>query len=95
MDLVEWIAHSEIPVNNTVGLEDYKVAEWLLDGGRLDNQIVNITAFAGYPWPELGDQEYKEENENRPFDRWSLVTHPLKEDFMWIDTADFYINLEW
>jgi hypothetical protein len=95
MDLVKWISTSEIPVNNTVGLEDLQVIEWLIDGGLDDNKIVNISAFAGYPWPELGDRTHKQENEIRPFDRWTLVTHPLKEDFMWIDTAEYYLSLEW
>lgn len=95
MDLVKWISTSEIPVNNTVGYEDLQVTEWLIDGGLDDNFVVNNTAFAGYPWPELGDHQYKQENEIRPFDRWSLVTHPLKEDFMWIDTAEYYLHLEW
>src|SRR6266496_4050420 len=95
MDLVKWISTSEIPVNNTVGLEDLQVLEWLIDGGLDDHMVVNVTAFAGYPWPELGDYEYKQENEIRPFDRWTLVTHPLKEEFMWIDTAEYYLSLEW
>ena len=95
MDLVKWIATSEIPVNNTVGYEDLQVAEWLIDGGLDDHTVVNRTAFAGYPWPELGDDKYKQENVIRPFDRWTLVTHPLKEDFMWIETAEYYLSLEW
>lgn len=95
MDLVTWISTSEIPINNTIGLEDLQVAEWLVDGGLNDNAISNLTAFAGYPWPELGDHSYKQENEIRPFERWTLVTHPLKENFMWIDTANYYLNLKW
>ena len=95
MDLVKWISTSEIPVNNTFGFEDLQVVEWLVDGGLDDHQVINRTAFAGYPWPELGDNEYKQENEIRPFDRWTLVTHPLKEDFMWIETAEYYLSLEW
>lgn len=95
MDLVKWIATSEIPVHNTVGLEDLKVVEWLIDGGLDDHKVINHTAFAGYPWPELGDGTYNQENEIRPFDRWTLVTHPLKEDFMWIETAEYYLSLEW
>jgi hypothetical protein len=95
MDLVKWISTSEIPLNNTIGLEDLQVAEWLVDGGLHDNAVNNFTAFGGYPWPELGDHAYKQENEIRPFDRWTLVTHPLKENFMWIDTANWYLNLRW
>jgi len=95
MDLVEWISTSDIPINNTVGLEDLQVAEWIVDGGFHDNAIDNITAFAGYPWPELGDNTYKQENEIRPFERWTLVTHPLKENFMWVDTANYYLSLQW
>lgn len=73
-----------------------KYARWMLIVGNLyDNAVVNRTAFAGYPWPELGDYRYKEENGNGPFDRWNLVTHPLKEDFMFVDTANYYVNLEW
>ena len=95
MDLVEWIARSEIPINNTIGLEDLQVVEWIVDGGFHDNAINNLTAFAGYPWPELGDKVYKQENEIRPFERWTLVTHPLKENFMWVDTANYYLSLQW
>jgi Galactosyltransferase len=95
MDLVEWIAHSDVPLTNLVGWEDLRVFEWLIDGGVDYHRFINITAFGGYPWPELGDWEYKQENEIRPFERWTLVTHPLKEDFMWIETADWYLNLQW
>ena len=95
MDLVKWISTSNIPINNTVGLEDLQVAEWIVDGGLHDNAINNLTAFAGYPWPELGDNTYKQENEIRPFERWTLVTHPLKENFMWVDTANYYLSLQW
>jgi hypothetical protein len=95
MDLVEWISTSDIPPQNTWGAEDLCVYEWLLDGGLDDNFVVNRTAFAGYPWPELGDREHKEENGNLPFTRWSLVTHPLKEDFMWVETAEYYLGLKW
>ena len=95
MDLVEWISTSDIPPQNTWGFEDYQVCYWLIEGGLDDNFVVNRTAFAGYPWPWLGEYEYKQENEIRPFDRWTLVTHPLKEDFMWVDTAEYYLGLEW
>jgi hypothetical protein len=67
----------------------------LIEGGLDDNFVVNNTAFAGYPHPELGDQEYTQENEVRPFDRWTVVTHPLKEDFMLVETAEWYLGLEW
>lgn len=95
MDLVSWIATSNIPPNNTLGPEDEKVSEWLAAGHLDDNKIVNRTAFIGYPWPELGDHEYHSENAIRPFERWTLVIHPLKEDFMWVETAEYYLGLEW
>jgi hypothetical protein len=95
MDLIKWISTSDIPPRNTWGYEDLQVAIWLIDGGLDDNFVVNRTAFAGYPWPDMGDYSYKQENDVRPFDRWTLVTHPLKEDFMWVDTAEYYVNLEW
>jgi hypothetical protein len=95
MDLVTWISESEIPPQNLYGPEDWKVVEWLDEGNMLDNVVVNYTAFAGYPWPELGDHMYRQENEVRPFERWILVTHPLKEDFMWAETAEYYLGLEW
>lgn len=95
MDLVSWIATSDIPANNSWGPEDEKVSEWLIAGHLDDNKVVNRTAFVGYPWPELGDHEYKSENEIGPFDRWTLVIHPLKEDFMWVETAEYYLGLEW
>jgi hypothetical protein len=94
MDLVSWISTSDIPPRNSWGHEDLQVALWLMEAKFYD-PVVNITAFSGYPWPELGDFEYKQENGNKPFDRWTLVTHPLKEDFMWVDTAEYYLNLEW
>jgi hypothetical protein len=95
MDLVHWIATSKIPLQKVNGLEDLCTYNWLVQGNLVDNMIINRTAFAGYPWPELGEKMYKEENGNGPFQRWNLVTHPLKEDFMFVDTADFYVNLEW
>lgn len=95
IDLIQWIATSDIPPHHTWGYEDLQVCYWLIEGGMDDNFVVNRTAFAGYPWPELGDSTYKQENEIRPFDRWTLVTHPLKEDFMWVDTAAYYLSLKW
>jgi hypothetical protein len=95
MDLVSWIATSEIPPRNQWGPEDWQVVLWLQEADLLDNIVVNYTAFAGYPWPELGDNLYRQENEVRMFDRWILVTHPLKEDFMWAETAEYYLGLEW
>ena len=56
-------------------------------GGLDDKFVINNTAFSGYPWPELGDLEYKHKNEIRLFDRWTVVTHPLKEDFMLVETV--------
>ena len=94
MDLVKWISVSEIPPQNALGLEDLVVAEWLMEA-QLYDPVVNYTAFGGYPWPELGDHEYKQENGNAPFNRWTVVIHPLKEDFMWTETAEWYLNLEW
>jgi len=95
MDLVKWISESDIPPRDQVGHEDLKVIEWMIEGVVDYHRFINITAFAGYPWPELGDYEYKQENEITPFNRWTLVTHPLKEDFMWIETAEWYLDLEW
>jgi hypothetical protein len=95
MDLIKWIATSDIPPKNTWGFEDLQVCNWLIEGGLDDNYVVNRTAFAGYPWPELGDRTYKQENDIKPFDRWTLVTHPLKEDFMWVETAEYYLGLKW
>jgi hypothetical protein len=95
IDLVNWIATSDIPPQHTWGFEDYQVCYWLIQGRVDDNFVVNRTAFAGYPWPDLGDHLYKQENEIRPFDRWTLVTHPLKEDFMWVETAEYYLGLDW
>ena len=95
IDLVHWIATSDIPPNDSWGFEDWKVFLWLYAGNLTDGFVYNITAFGGYPWPELGDHVYGQENEIRPFDRWTLVTHPLKEDFMWVETAEYYLGLEW
>lgn len=95
MDLIEWISTSPIPHDNQIGAEDLKVIEWLIEGDLLDNNVINRTAFANYPWPELQTYHERVENEIRPFNRWTLVTHPLKEDFMWVDTAAYYLNLDW
>jgi hypothetical protein len=95
MDLVQWISTSEIPPRDTSGFEDAKVADWLVARGFRDNWLKNNSAFAGYPWPDLGDHWYHQENEVRPFDRWTIITHPLKEDFMWIEAANYYLNLTW
>jgi len=95
MDLVKWISTSDIPARNAWGYEDWQLVQWLVEAKLDDNSVVNRSAFAGYPWPDLGDYDYKQENEVRPFGRWTLVTHPLKEDFMWVETARWFLNLEW
>lgn len=77
------------------GDQDSHIVELLHQGHRFDNDVVNRTAFAGYPWPELGDMEYHQENTVRPFDRWTIVTSPLREVFMWVETAQYYLDLDW
>src|SRR5271170_4997009 len=62
MDLVTWISTSDIPPQNTWGPEDWQLFEWLEEGNLNDNAVVNYTGFAGYPWPELGDHMYRQEN---------------------------------
>jgi hypothetical protein len=96
MDQVTFLATSTIiPPNPGSGDQDSHIVEWLRRGHQFDNAVVNRTAFAGYPWPELGDREYNQENTVRPFDRWTIVTSPLREAFMWVETAQYYLGLDW
>ena len=96
MDLVKWIATSDIPPNTAIGLpEDWAVFEWLLKGELADNYNMNRTAFSEYPHPELADKQYELWNDVHPFDRWILVTHPLKYEWMWVETAEYYLSLDW
>ena len=95
-DIVEWIATSEIPPQNLDGLpEDWEVFAWLMEGGLDDNYVLNRTAFSEYPYPELADKEYELWNDVHPFGRWIIVTHPLKYDWMFVETAEYYLGLEW
>ncbi|CAI0419098.1 unnamed protein product [Linum tenue] len=48
-DLVEWIASSRIPANDTVGPEDKLVGKWLNIGGKAKNRVSNKTAMYDYP----------------------------------------------
>ena len=95
MDQVIWLATSDEIPHITSGNQDSRIVEWLRRGHRLDNEVVNRTAYAGYPWPELGDRNYNQENDVRPFDRWTIVTSPLRESFMWVETAEYYLGLDW
>jgi len=96
MDQVTFLGTSTmIPPDPGSGDQDSRIVEWLRQSHRFDNDVVNRTAFAGYPWPELGDGEYTQENTVRPFDRWTIVTSPLREPFMWIETAQYYLGLDW
>jgi hypothetical protein len=96
MDLVNWIATSDIPPKNLKGLpEDWEVFSWLLKGQLDDNYTLNRSAFSEYPHPELADKHYALYNEVQPFGRWIIVTHPLKYEWMWIEAAEYYLNLDW
>jgi hypothetical protein len=96
MDIVEWISTSDIPREKQFGLaEDWEVFSWIREGGLDDNYVMNRTAFSEYPFPELVDVEYALWNDVYPFDRWILVTHPLKTDWMWVEVAQYYLSLHW
>lgn len=96
MDIVQWIAASEVPPQNLRGEpEDWELFRWLIEGHLDDNYIVNRTAFSEYPRQDLVEVPYPLFNDVRPFDRWVVVTHPLKADWMWIDVAQYYLALEW
>jgi hypothetical protein len=96
MDIVKWIATSRVPLENSWGLaEDRELFHWLFEGGLDDNYNLNRTAFSEYPYPELVDPPYELWNEVRPYDRWVVVTHPLKLDWMWVETAQYYLSLQW
>jgi len=95
-DVVEWIATSDIPPQNLHGLpEDWEVFAWLMEGGLDDNYVLNRTAFSEYPHPEFAYKEYELWNDVHPFDRWIIVTHPLKYDWMFVETAEYYLGLDW
>ena len=96
MDIVEWISTSDIPRGMQFGQpEDWEVFSWIREGGMDDNYVMNRTAFSEYPFPELADVEYALWNDVYPFDRWILVTHPLKTDWMWVEVAQYYLSLHW
>jgi hypothetical protein len=96
MDIVEWISTSDIPRETQFGLaEHWEVFSWIREGGMDDNYVMNRTAFSEYPFPELADVEYALWNDVYPFDRWILVTHPLKRDWMWVEVAQYYLSLHW
>lgn len=48
-DLVEWIAHSDIPRNHTLGPEDKLVGKWFDLGNRAKNRYSNKPAMYDYP----------------------------------------------
>ncbi|KVI08680.1 Glycosyl transferase, family 31 [Cynara cardunculus var. scolymus] len=48
-DLVEWIANSDIPRNNTYGPEDKLVGRWLDLGQKARNRFSNKPAMYDYP----------------------------------------------
>ena len=96
MDLVKWIATSDTPKNNMRGLpEDWEIFDWLIKGKMDDNYVMNRTAFSEYPFPERADKVYKLWSEVQPYGRWVVVTHPLKEEWMFIETAEYYLGLDW
>jgi hypothetical protein len=96
MDVVEWIATSDVPKRNLKGLpEDWEVFSWLMLAKMDDNYVKNRSAFSEYPYPELADVEYRLWNPIQPFGRWILVTHPLKYEWMFIETSEYYLSLEW
>jgi hypothetical protein len=96
MDIVEWISTSDIPREMQFGrAEDWEVFSWIREGRMDDNYVMNRTAFSEYPFPELADVEYALWNDVYPFDRWILVTHPLKTDWMWVEVAQYYLGLHW
>ena len=96
MDIVEWISTSDIPREMQFGrAEDWEVFSWIREGRMDDNYVMNRTAFSEYPFPELADVEYALWNDVYPFDRWILVTHPLKTDWMWVEVAQYYLSLHW
>jgi len=95
MDQVAWLATSSDIPHQPSGNQDAHIVEWLRRANRFGSDVVNRTAFAGYPWPELGDRAYNQENVVRPYDRWTIVTSPLREAFMWVETAQYYLGLDW
>lgn len=96
MDLVQWISTSDIPPSNLEGgSEDWELFVWLLLGELTDNYVMNRSAFSEYPYPELVDPQYELWNDVNPYGRWIIVTHPLKHDWMWVETAKYYLNLKW
>lgn len=48
-DLVEWIAKSEIPANDTFGPEDKLVGKWLNMGKKANNRFSDKPAMYDYP----------------------------------------------
>ena len=96
MDLVEWISTSDIPREMQYGQpEDWEVFSWLREGRMDDNYVMNKTAFSEYPYPDLADVAYALWNDVHPFDKWIIVTHPLKADWMWVEAAQYYLSLHW
>ncbi|KAE9450165.1 hypothetical protein C3L33_17945, partial [Rhododendron williamsianum] len=48
-DLVEWIGVSDIPKNDTFGLEDKLVGKWLDAGWKAKNRFSNKPGMYDYP----------------------------------------------
>ncbi|XP_058114339.1 beta-1,3-galactosyltransferase pvg3-like [Magnolia sinica] len=83
-DLVAWIRSSDIPKNQTTGMEDRIVGEWLHKGGRAKNRYNNKPAMYNYPADVAVDPCSHE------FIPDTIAVHRLKDQAKWIRTLQYF-----
>ncbi|CAL1376455.1 unnamed protein product [Linum trigynum] len=81
-DLVEWIASSRIPANDTVGPEDKLVGKWLNIGGKAKNRVSNKPAMYDYPGTN-GRCSHELIPE-------TIAVHRLKSWDQWLHVLEFF-----
>ena len=69
--------------------------------GSLTEDWATITLLIELHFPNILSQNsrtssrYTLRNDVHPFNRWVRVMHSLKFDWMWVETAEYYLNLKW
>ncbi|XP_023767450.1 beta-1,3-galactosyltransferase pvg3 [Lactuca sativa] len=81
-DLVEWIANSDIPRNDTIGPEDKLVGKWLNLGKKARNRVSNKPAMYDYP-----GMNGRCSHELIPE---TIAVHKLKRWDQWLDVIRYF-----
>ncbi|KAJ4960745.1 hypothetical protein NE237_020655 [Protea cynaroides] len=81
-DLVEWIAESTIPANNTLGPEDKLVGKWMNMGNKAKNRVSNKPAMYDYPGTN-GRCSHELIAD-------TVAVHRLKKRDQWLDVLKFF-----